>query len=227
MAKLLKNNLIFLHIPKTGGNWLKKILLEEGLVERSIEHKHASFELVCGNLRAGRQRTNPVRHIARHVLTRRNWVFFSVVRNPLKWYESWFKYQKSKDFKDWGSDTSLYEWHVTSPLNGIKSEEFNAFVSAIHEKAPGYVTQLFTSFVPSQSVIALKNETIREDFLSFCERFDLTVNEANVRQSKPFGVSPAADIEWERAVFERTVELEKAAFVRFGYQWEGIVNVGG
>ena len=41
MAIILKNNEIFLHIPKTGGSWVSKVFKIQSLTKASIVyHKH-------------------------------------------------------------------------------------------------------------------------------------------------------------------------------------------
>ena len=112
MALLLKNGLLYLHIPKTGGNWLTKLLRDHGCVRLSIEDKHATYDLVAGRLRK--------RSFIERKFTLRgveSLHYMAVVRNPLTWYESWFKYQTSKQFKDWGQIRNVRKWHVMSSIN--------------------------------------------------------------------------------------------------------------
>ena len=44
MALLLKNNAVFLHIPKTGGTWVRSVLQEFDLVQGPLGHGHSDFE---------------------------------------------------------------------------------------------------------------------------------------------------------------------------------------
>ena len=48
MAILLKCGAIFLHIPKTGGNWASNVLEENDLVFANIGGRHAGPEQLTG-----------------------------------------------------------------------------------------------------------------------------------------------------------------------------------
>ena len=43
MAIELVDGSIFLHIPKTGGNWVTQVLSESKLIKRQVGHKHSDF----------------------------------------------------------------------------------------------------------------------------------------------------------------------------------------
>ena len=49
MSVLLKGGAVFLHIPKTGGSWVHKVLKDTGLSVGSFDHKHADFDRVLAN----------------------------------------------------------------------------------------------------------------------------------------------------------------------------------
>ena len=49
MALLLKNGAVFLHIPKTGGNWVREVLGKLDLIESEIGHKHSDVDRVMIN----------------------------------------------------------------------------------------------------------------------------------------------------------------------------------
>ena len=89
MALILKNGAVFLHIPKTGGNWVTRILEELDLIDTEVPHKHAD---VCHFFsqwskqgrgifggRLGRDRSQAKQDKP---------FMFCFVRNPLSWYES-------------------------------------------------------------------------------------------------------------------------------------------
>ena len=216
----VKNDLLYLHIPKTGGNWLTKLLEDHGCVRRQIETKHATYDLVAGRLR---RRSFLERKLTLRGLEKLH--YMAVVRNPLTWYESWFKYQTSKMFKDWGQGRNARKWHVMSPLNGITQTDFNEFMLAIHHAHPGFVTAMYSAYVARAGAHVLKNETIREDFAALNARFSLGIPESTIFQTAEYGVSPKLPIRWDQAVLERTIELEKACFLTHGYGWEDVVTL--
>jgi len=46
MALLLRNGAVFLHIPKTGGNWVRGVLEKLDFIEGEIGHKHLDVDRV-------------------------------------------------------------------------------------------------------------------------------------------------------------------------------------
>jgi hypothetical protein len=56
MALILKNDVLYLHVPKTGGNWLTATLKAEDLIIGSISHKHATYDYVVYRGTVMRQR---------------------------------------------------------------------------------------------------------------------------------------------------------------------------
>ena len=52
MALLLKNNIIYLHIPKTGGTTLRELFKKNNLIKYEIGYKHATLDRV-GNINRG------------------------------------------------------------------------------------------------------------------------------------------------------------------------------
>ena len=92
MAIILKNGAVFLHIPKTGGNWVTTILRELNLIKENIAHKHADINHFFAPPSRGRKAI--MKYAAHRMLypPKEKPYMFCFVRNPLNWYESWFKY---------------------------------------------------------------------------------------------------------------------------------------
>lgn len=221
MAKILRGGSIYLHIPKTGGNWLTQLLEDHRLITGEIGHKHATYDVVCGLLQS--RRGLRLRRLFARGLAR--YRFLAVVRHPLRWYESWFKYQVSKEFRDWGRSGDPIAWHVMSSINGVDDREFNAFVRSIHRRDPGFVTKLYAKYVSNADAIVLRNEHLREDLVAAGDRLGLGIPAEAIRAAPELGVSPRLAITWERAVLDQTVRLEAAALAQFGYAAEGVVQV--
>ncbi|MEM9017777.1 MAG: hypothetical protein AAGC68_12250, partial [Verrucomicrobiota bacterium] len=91
MALILKNGAVFLHIPKTGGTWVSKVLREEGLVACSMGHRHANWLhlLAPGNQGLGRNLEYAYKRV-RFLRPRPRPFLFCFVRHPLDWYESFY-----------------------------------------------------------------------------------------------------------------------------------------
>lgn len=217
MALILKNNVVYLHVPKTGGNWLTKLFKENGIVRKKIEHKHATYDLVCGALRSHYRL--PFRDNKNH------YEFMVVVRNPLLWLESWYKYQNSRGFRNWGKAKDYNRWHVMSQLNDIIESDFNEFVKRINRNYPGFVSVLYGRYIACSGAYVLKNESLRIDLERINEKLSLGIPTNLIRESPVYGASPKSEIVWDRNVFEETIQLEMPAIKKFNYAIEGVVNV--
>jgi len=207
MAKVLKNGLVYLHIPKTGGNWLTDILERQDLITGEIGHKHATYDALISEClpEAG---TLPVRLTG----------YFCVVRHPLRWYESWFKYQTARGWKTWGKAGKPHRWHVMTEMNRNKAVDFNDFMQLVNRNTPGFVHQLYGSYTNGSNAVILKNEPIAQDFTALCERSRLGIDQKAVLSAPPLGVSPRMEISWDRDVLRETIENEAPAFKRYGYE---------
>lgn len=216
MAIILKNDVLYLHIPKTGGNWLTKIASEQGLTVAKIGNKHGTYDHTVN--RGSIFAKNGLRDaFNRRVYLSDHPRVFCVVRHPLRWYESWFKYQTAKAWRDWGESGNMKRWHVMSDMNINKADDFNAFMSLVNKNTPGYVSQLYARYVNNGAARFLRNETLAEDFISLCQDFELDLDEESVRNEPAFGVSPTVAFEWDQKILEETTKNERAAFSIYGY----------
>lgn len=221
MAIVLKNDVLFLHVPKSGGNWLFHVLRAEGLMLGSISHKHATYDYVLEPT----SRRNPKRPSPRtpwsRVTARRHLSstpkILCVVRHPLSWYESWFKYQSANGWRTWGEDGNIRRWHPCAELNGIRSDDFMGFMRAVNARHPGFLTRLFGRYAQGAHTHVLRNEALAEEFLAFAGSVGWQVDRSRVTATQRIGESAELDLSWDPEVLEDTVALEKAIFVKYGY----------
>lgn len=183
---LLKDNYsTFLHIPKTGGNWVSRVLNDLDLANCKTGDKHD-----C----------DPGRHFG-----------FCFVRNPITWYESWFKYQTHIGWINWDKD------HPCEPLNRLGSEHFNDFIYNVLQNQPGFVTRLYSCFTDNAQFVG-RQENLREDLILILDFQGFDFDRDYVRQLESIGVSPDIPIDWTDELKRAVIEKEHEVFLRYGYE---------
>jgi hypothetical protein len=218
MALLLKNGAVFLHIPKTGGNWVSKVLQGLNLVDRKLAHKHADID----HFFAPHGRKIHLKRLAQELFfPRKKPYMFCFVRNPLSWYESWFNYmsQPSRKWCYWGDERNISNWHPNALLNGLGNPDFNQFVRNVIHKRPGYVTELFGWYTKPQMDFIGRQEQLVDDFIKVLEIMNVDFDEDFVRNHEKVGVSPRSDekICWNHELKKEVALCEYAGLIRYGY----------
>jgi hypothetical protein len=222
MALLLKGGAVFLHIPKTGGRWVGKVLVASGLVESNLGHMHADAERVL--LPLGGSGRNLVWYLLKRrlgLIPRTNPFMFCFVRNPLRWYESFFNYNREAAV-NWRFEGDVHDadnWHPNAPLNGMGNSDFNIFVRNVIAKYPGYVTQMYSRFATPQVSFVGKQEHLCDDLIAVLKKLQLPFDEQFIRDFERVGVSPKRPkgVEWDQALKAEVTRLEYAGLVRWGY----------
>lgn len=233
MALLLRDGSIFLHIPKTGGNWVTQVLYREKLVRCEFgAYKHVDLAHLFTSLgpTPWKQFKHWSRNLPARVRINLNWrrhgkpYMFCFVRHPLSWYESWFKYmhQESMQWRRYGDERRLADWHPNALLNGTGSEDFNSFMRNVLARRPGYVTELFGNYTqPGMIDFVGKQENLRDDLISVLASRGLDFNPDRIRDHVDVGIStprPGLEIVWDRQLRDEVLKLEYAAIKRYGYQ---------
>jgi len=229
MAIQLKSGAVFLHVPKTGGNWVASILRSQNLIDRAIGSKHADFSRTYAALHEARaprmldwllRRRLPPR--APDAALR----YFTFVRNPLSWYESWFNYmsQETRDWCHFGEEGNPADWHPNSVLNGLGSRDFGTFVRNVLKKRPGYVTELLFSYTPPEVSFVGRQENLRDDLIRALRQAGERFDESKISRSEKIGVSKpmkGIEVEWTEDLATAVAALEWPSLVRYGYADEG------
>jgi hypothetical protein len=144
---------------------------------------------------------------------------FCFVREPLKWYESWWRFMVSINWRVLGDESDPHRWYPTAMLNGLGSPDFNTFVHNVNRKRPGFVTEMYGWYVRPGVTYVGKLETLTDDFLKACAMMRLSVDEQRVREYPHRNESPAEipKPEWDPELRRETLRLEYPGYVRFGY----------
>jgi hypothetical protein len=212
MALLLKNKAVFLHVPKTGGSWVTSILERQGLIERRFAQGHADMD------RAMRWFGRPWWR------NRRPTFIFCFVRNPLTWYESWFRYMSHPErnwmhFGQGGNDVHPIQraW-PHSLLNDCAAQDFNEFVERAVRLHPGYVSELFSWYTKPPISFIGKQERLTEDLIRALRQSKLAFDEDAIRAASPVNSGDRTiKALWDPALRNKVIQLEGEAFDRYDY----------
>lgn len=222
MALILKGGAIFLHIPKTGGNWVTSVLGQCGLVEGLLGHKHANASRLLSPFSARGNPLSAALRVGRIQAALQSRPFmFCFVRHPLAWYESWFKYmsQPARAWCNWGNERDMFDWHPNAVLNGCGADDFNQFVRNVIARRPGYVSELFAGYAQPQVEFVGRQETLRQDLVKVLNRLNLAFDEEFVMNFGKVGVSPEtkSSLTWDPGLRDEVLALERVALLRYGY----------
>lgn len=123
MALLLKeSNALFLHVPKTGGTWVR-YALDSAAIDY-IETAPPDVSLQHSSLVHHGDHDGPM---------------FAFVRDPFDWYWSWFRFQSQYNWSHWEPGN----WHPQREIFDCASRSFGAFLERVRLKSPGYVSRMF------------------------------------------------------------------------------------
>jgi hypothetical protein len=216
MAELLRSGAVFIHVPKCGGSWVRAVAKHLGFWRDRVGYKHSTPEHVNDVLR--HHGWQFVKHWPRHPLVTpgalRRAYKFCFIRNPVGWYESYWKYMAGA-WHRW----EVGRWHPQRPLDGCGSDDFNVFVRKVLDKRPGYVSEMYGWYAEGSHFVG-RCERMTEDLvqalLGAGERVDPSaiasvgrVNESEKRLGDPV---------WDPAVLERVVAAEADGIRRWGYE---------
>ena len=228
MAILLKNNSLFLHIPKTGGSWVTDVLKANDLIKYPVYRMHGDMDelywftmfhpiykpskLVQPILKDGSNFKSIVRNSYK----------FCFVRNPFSWYESFWKYQMTIGWQTWGQPIrGLRNWHPNALLNNIKDDDFNTFVTKVIELYPGYLTEMYNYYTQRHVDYVGKQENLAENLVEVLQKTGIKIDESLILNHQKVNVSKpkkGARLEWDSALKEEVYKTEYVAFKRYGYQ---------
>jgi hypothetical protein len=138
------------------------------------------------------------------------------VRNPITWYESWWKFMAGK-WRAWEEG----RWHPQRPIDHLGDDDFNTFVENVLRERPGYVSEMYGWYTSGVSFVG-RFECLREDLVRGLEAGGMRVDARVLDRVPPSNVSKArlGNPTWDPAVLERTIAAEAAAIARYAHREE-------
>ena len=218
MSLIIKNsNLVYLHIPKTGGDFLRNIFNINKLDTIEYGHKHSSYDHFH-NL-DNHQSLGKIKHyLIKKLYIKKNLIWFSTIRNPINWYESVYKYFSQRNWRSWGQSGDQANWHVMSDLNIFSDlntgpiNDFNEFIRIINNNYPGFYTQLIGKYSLNSKIIFLKIENIEFELKNFLSSVDIELTNWS---NKKINKSEDFKIEWDKENLSQTIENDISIFKKY------------
>jgi hypothetical protein len=246
MALLLRCGAVFLHVPKTGGNWVERVLRDQKLVRAAIGLRHETAEgaRTFPRLEGGsgpRASAWFLRQYAKRAWLEQAEGFdlrradqFCFVRHPLRWWESYFRYMWTWSqrlgggpWPAWGFYGARHPANFPHPwtmLNGLETADFNTFMRSVNRTRPGYVSESFgwyTSWdADSRVVFVGRQERLADDLVAVLRQLGVRFDENRLRATSPVNESQGAHIpiRWDPGVLAETERNERVGLVRYGYE---------
>ncbi|MDH3648120.1 MAG: sulfotransferase family protein [Saprospiraceae bacterium] len=239
MALLLKNGAIFLHVPKTGGSWVTKVLEEQGLVKRRICHIHADLDRIYRYKYLGKILRSELSQVVKPYfstswkialkkqyptgtkLTSELPFIFCFVRNPIDWYLSFYRYMVLEGWPRLGDSRHPTDWHPCSDLNELPNETFDLFIDSLQQIYPGFLTSMYSKYTDPRISFVGKQETLVDDLITVLRHLNLTFDEDQIRTTRVVNQSNRilpAEIICNKFHRKTVYETEYAVFKKFGYR---------
>lgn len=205
MPLILNERALFLHVPKTGGNWCKRAFEALGIKTKQVQAEGQSNS----------------HGIPRGI----DLPIIAGVRHPIFWYESWWRYNNAKNWPIWEAGA----WHPQRCLESCKSDSFIEFTQAVLREQPGYVTRMFEWYhgpPDTRGVFPIPTEYIKLQLMDALEKTGVIEGSDppgpgdawhKIVGIPPANVSDGPIPRWGESVKRLILLAEEPTFKRFGY----------
>jgi hypothetical protein len=232
-TRIIGTNSVFIHVPKTGGVWVEKAMKAAGIKTSRFGHEHGVYDRMIEEemtfngwipSRIARRIHRGMRRMGFEKQPPRRFCF---VRNPLTWYESFWRYKIDLNWQHWGREKRPAYWHPNSALNGLDSDDFNEFMWKVMSKRPGYASELLMRFANPEVDFVGRTENLADDLVTILRKLEIPFDEAELRATTRTNESqaPNSRVVWDPDLRKLATQLELPALVHFGYV--NISDLGG
>lgn len=150
MALLLPKSL-FLHVPRTGGSTVRKVVQDLGLAVAEVRCDH--HVLTKQSIKSACCMHNTLSEIGYEYLDLQDRFTFAFVRHPLTWYQSYWSLRTYHNSWEWDNRIDMK----------LKADTFTQFLQNVLEHFPGRASFMFERFF---------KDSVPLDFIGRYERLE-------------------------------------------------------
>lgn len=199
MAVILPKS-VFIHTPKTGGNWVETVLGKCGLIvhnTRGMGFAHAihSDLPVLGHSAAAQLPS------------------FTFVRHPASWWRSYWAFKMRNG------------WDAPNPIDETcKDPSFEGFIRKVLEHYPGLLAKDFRRYTQGVTYVG-RTESLCTDLMSILLKIGEPFDPAILQTAPPENVTGSHLVGYTKELFAAIVESEREAIEEWGYGLHGYGKV--
>jgi hypothetical protein len=190
---LIFSNAVFLHVPKTGGTWVKAAVARAGI----------EFDeyIVDGDI-----------HGDLSYCPCRDRFTFAFVREPLSLYQAYWRF---KTMVGWDARNPFDM--------DTQATAFDAWVENVLRLEPAWCSRMFEDYVgrtPEEGIDFVgRYESLADDLVRALRMIGISFHEQAIRETPPVNVSNVSHAltQWKAELAARVRTSEQRAIARFGY----------
>jgi hypothetical protein len=201
---LVTDNTVLLHIPKTGGVFIKNALVACGIRHELVGNQHDHFPRLLD--------AKPISFFADKLV-------YTFVRHPITWYQSRWSFRVK------------YGWQAIHPLDfNCASNNFHVFVDKVLQFKPdGWCAHLFDDYIKNgcrNLDFIGKTENLVNDFLHVMRRAGEQIDEDRVRNlplindSRLDGRASGYWAKYTQSLFDRVLAVESNVIQEYYYNYK-------
>ena len=231
MSSLLKCNAVFLHVPKTGGTFLRFFFERERMKLINFGYEHADMERALHSFKyypANALKTSFL--IGKNIDDKvKNSFKFCFVRNPYNWYESYWRFMMDYQWNDFATlrnknklGIKVDNWNPFSTLLPFANDDFNLFIKNVINNKPEFLTDLFNRYADPKHINYVgRYENLMDDVENIFNTLHVKFNKQHFANQEKFNFSKTAKPVWNETIKTQLYESEIEVFKRFGYDKAG------
>lgn len=200
MTALVMPRAVYIHVPKTAGAFVTKVIGEAGIQARSPRIVLPSY-----SARWGHPWLKELWH--ERYLPRRRYTF-AFVRYPPEWWRSYWAYRMTKG------------WIESHEIDAaVRSDDFEEFIEGVIEQFPGYASEQFRRFVGKPGAIDFvgRFEYLEDDLIRALTAAGHPIDRSVIEHAAPANRSNEKHrgVLYKPEQLERLCEVESEAIKRF------------